>query len=65
MSENRDLVRQPITAIPRSRRGLEERIYLRFPAVLSLIRRAVWRLPTFAAAAGDDPSRGALGLRGA
>jgi ketosteroid isomerase-like protein len=43
--ENVEAVRQPIALKSRSRRGLEERIYLRFPSVVAFVTRAVWRLP--------------------
>ena len=40
-----EIVRQPLTLAGRSRRNLEDRLMVRFPRVLSLISRAVWRLP--------------------
>ena len=43
--ENVEIVRQDIALKARSRRGLEERIYLRFPPVVALVTRAIWRLP--------------------
>jgi ketosteroid isomerase-like protein len=43
--ENVEVVRQPIALKARSRRGLEERIYLRFPSVSAFVIRAAWRLP--------------------
>jgi ketosteroid isomerase-like protein len=43
--ENVEVVRQPIVIGARSRRRLEERISLRFPAIRSLVGRAVWSLP--------------------
>jgi ketosteroid isomerase-like protein len=43
--ENVELVRQPIALKGRPRRGLDERIYLRFPSVVAFVTRAVWRLP--------------------
>ena len=38
-------MRQPLTVAPHSRRRLEERLGLRFPGVLALVDRLVWRLP--------------------
>jgi ketosteroid isomerase-like protein len=43
--ENVEVVRQRVAVRPRSRRRLEERLGLRFPAVLALLSRAFWRLP--------------------
>jgi ketosteroid isomerase-like protein len=43
--ENVEIVRQPIAVRPQSRRHLEERLGLRFPAALALVSRAFWRLP--------------------
>ena len=43
--ENVEVVRQPFAVKARSRRGVEERIYLRFPSVVAFVTRAVWRLP--------------------
>jgi len=43
--ENVEVVRQPIALKGRSRRGLDERIYLRFPSVVASVTRAVFRLP--------------------
>ena len=43
--ENVEVVRQPIALKDRPRRGLDERIYLRFPSVVAFVTRAVWRLP--------------------
>src|SRR5215203_3948794 len=43
--ENVEVVRQPVAAAPHSRRRLEERLGLRFPGVLTLLNRLVWRLP--------------------
>jgi ketosteroid isomerase-like protein len=43
--ENVEVVRRPLALKPRSRRRLEERLALRFPRVLALVGRAVWRLP--------------------
>jgi ketosteroid isomerase-like protein len=41
-----EIVRQPLALEGRSRRRLEERLMVRFPRVLALVSRAVWRLPT-------------------
>lgn len=38
-------MRQPIALAPRSRRGLDERIFLRFRGVVTSLTRVVWRLP--------------------
>ena len=43
--ENVDVVRQPITLRAHPRRSLEEHLALHFPRALSLLVRAVWRLP--------------------
>ena len=43
--ENAEVVRQPVVARSHSRRRLEERLGLRFPAAFALMSRAVWRLP--------------------
>ena len=43
--ENVEVIRQPIALKARPRRGLEERIYLRFPSVVKFVTRALWRLP--------------------
>jgi len=43
--ENLEVVRQPIALRARSRRSLEERIYLRFPSAVTFVTRAAWRLP--------------------
>jgi ketosteroid isomerase-like protein len=43
--ENVEIVRQPIALKGRSRRGLEERIYLRFRSVVTFVTRALWQLP--------------------
>ena len=43
--ENVAVVRQPVALKGRPRRGLDERIYLRFPSVAKFVMRAVWRLP--------------------
>ncbi len=43
--ENVEVVRQPFAVKARSRRGVEERVYLRFPSVVAFATRAVWRLP--------------------
>ena len=40
-----EIVRQPLTVAPHPRRRLEERLGLRFPGVLTLLNRLVWRLP--------------------
>jgi ketosteroid isomerase-like protein len=40
-----EVVRQPIALKDRPRRGLEERMYLRFPSVVAVVTRALWRLP--------------------
>jgi hypothetical protein len=42
--ENVEVVRQPFAVKARSRRGVEERIYLRFPSVVTFVTRAFWRL---------------------
>ena len=43
--ENVEVVRQPITVKPRTRRSLEERLGLRFPRTLALLARTIWGLP--------------------
>jgi ketosteroid isomerase-like protein len=43
--ENVEVVRQPLTVARHSRRRLEERLGLRFPSVMTLLNRLVWRLP--------------------
>ena len=43
--ENVEVVRQPVALKARSRRGLEERLYVRFPSVVAVVTRALWRLP--------------------
>jgi ketosteroid isomerase-like protein len=43
--ENVEVVQQPLTLKARPRRRLEERLGLRFPRVLALVAKAVWRLP--------------------
>ena len=43
--ENVEVVRQPVALKARSRRGLEERVYLRFPSVARFLTGVVWRLP--------------------
>src|SRR5215204_3653843 len=43
--ENVEIARQSLTVAPHSRRRLEERLGLRFPGVLALVDRLVWRLP--------------------
>lgn len=43
--EHAEVVRQPVATRLQSRRRLEERLGLRFPAALALLSRAVWRLP--------------------
>jgi ketosteroid isomerase-like protein len=43
--KNGKVVRQPIALKSRSRRGLEDRIYLRFPFLATFLTRAVWRMP--------------------
>lgn len=43
--ENAEIARQPISLRDRSRRGLEERMYLRFPSAVGAVNRAAWRLP--------------------
>jgi ketosteroid isomerase-like protein len=43
--ENVEVVRQPVAVRAQSRRRLEERLALRFPRLLALVARAVWRLP--------------------
>lgn len=40
-----EVVRKPIALRDRSRRSLEERFYVRFPGVLALLIRLVFRLP--------------------
>src|SRR4051812_26467260 len=42
---NVEVVRQPIALKARSRRGLDERIFLRFRAVATSLTRVAWRLP--------------------
>jgi ketosteroid isomerase-like protein len=42
--KNVEVVRQPFALKGHSRRGLEERIYLRFPSVVAFATRALWRL---------------------
>jgi ketosteroid isomerase-like protein len=43
--ENVEVVRQPIAVRAQSRRHLDERLSRRFPRLLALVARAVWRLP--------------------
>lgn len=43
--ETTGIVRQPLAVAARPRRSLEERVGLRFPGVLALVDRLVWRLP--------------------
>jgi ketosteroid isomerase-like protein len=43
--ENVEVARQRIAVKPRSRRGLDERIFLRFRPVVTALTRVVWRLP--------------------
>jgi ketosteroid isomerase-like protein len=43
--ETSQVVRQPIAVKARPRRGLDERIFLRFRAVVMSLTRVVWRLP--------------------
>jgi ketosteroid isomerase-like protein len=43
--ENMGVVRQPVAVKAHSRRRLEERVGVRFPRVLALVARAVFRLP--------------------
>lgn len=43
--EEPKVVRQQITLSAHSHRTLEERISLRFPALVSFVTRAIWRLP--------------------
>jgi ketosteroid isomerase-like protein len=43
--EHVDVTRQPLAPKTRSRRHLEERLAVRFPRLLALVARAVWRLP--------------------
>lgn len=43
--ENVEVVRQPVSPTPRRRRGLEERLLLRFPRLFVLANRAVFSLP--------------------
>ena len=38
--------RQPLVIAGRSRRSLEDRLMVRFPRLLAIVSRAVWRLPT-------------------
>jgi len=45
VSDENQIVRQPIALADHSRRRLEERIILRFPAIRSLVGRTVWSLP--------------------
>ena len=40
-----EVVRQRIVLKDRHTRGLEERIYLRFPSVVAVVTRRLWRLP--------------------
>jgi ketosteroid isomerase-like protein len=42
--ENVEVARQPFAVKARSRRGVEERIYMRFPSVVAFATRALWRL---------------------
>ena len=45
MSEkNVEVARQSFAVKARSRRGVEERIYMRFPSVVAFATRALWRL---------------------
>ena len=43
--EKSQVVRQPIAVKPRARRGLDERIFLRFRSVVTSLTRVAWRLP--------------------
>ncbi len=43
--ENVEIMRQSISMEARSRRGLEERLFLRFPRLHAFVFRTVWRLP--------------------
>ena len=43
--EHVEVVRQPVVLQARSRRGLDERLCLRFPSLLAFVARAVWGLP--------------------
>lgn len=43
--ENVEVVRQPFALKARSRRGLEERVFLRLRAVATSLTRVAWRLP--------------------
>jgi hypothetical protein len=43
--EHVDVIRQPLAPKARSRRHLEERLAVRFPRLVALVARAVWRLP--------------------
>src|SRR5918995_3425948 len=43
--ENAEIVRQPLTVAPSSRRRLEERAGLRFPGIRALLLQSAWRLP--------------------
>ena len=43
--ENVQVVRQPLTVAPHSRRRLEERVGLRFPRVRTFLFGLAWRLP--------------------
>jgi ketosteroid isomerase-like protein len=42
--ENAEMVRQPIAVKTRSRRGVDERIFLRFRAVVTSFTRVAWHL---------------------
>ena len=42
--ENVEVVRQPIALRGRSSRGLDERIFVRFPSAVAFVTRALWRL---------------------
>jgi ketosteroid isomerase-like protein len=43
--ENVEVVRQPLTVAPHSRRRLEQRLAFRFPGVYTLLTRLVFRMP--------------------
>jgi ketosteroid isomerase-like protein len=46
MPDGTQIVRLSVDLADQSRRRFDERIYLRFPALRSIVGRAVWRLPS-------------------
>ena len=42
--ENTEVVRQPLAVRPKTRRGMDQRLYLRLPGVATALFRAGWRL---------------------